>query len=316
MTAEVLSDLIGRLDGSVEHHRGYRVNMRALQHWINAARAIDSARPYTGSESWRRNYQPFEPSAVRPNDDHGHDDADNQYGDYMDYTREYSRDFAHSARPIITGNAGITAQDELTSQPTSRTVVAPASQRPSSSTEQQPSARQRRRSSSAPRTRRTSQASREPAQSSRTAGAGQRDLRFYLDRSAQVVDAPSIGPKTAQKLRTVGVVTVDNLLRANAVELAKKLADNRISASKIAKWQAQATLACRIPELRGHDAQILVACGVRTPEQIASSSVDQLWSVVGSFAKTTEGKRIIRGGKAPDRTEVEAWIEWSKNARG
>lgn len=111
------------------------------------------------------------------------------------------------------------------------------------------------------------------------------------------------------------MATVNDLLQANPKQLAKEVDDKRMSAERIAQWQAQTTLACRVPQLRGHDAQILVACGIKSPELLARTNVEELWSVVGPFASSTEGKRIIRGGKAPDRAEVVDWITWAQSAR-
>ena len=74
-------------------------------------------------------------------------------------------------------------------------------------------------------------------------------------------------------------------------------------------------MACRIPQIRGHDAQILVACNLTDPDEVAKMSPDDLWATVKPFVKTTEGKRIVRGGKAPDLAEIRDWISWAQSAR-
>ena len=58
--------------------------------------------------------------------------------------------------------------------------------------------------------------------------------------------------------------------------------------------QAQASLACRIPQLRGHDAQILVACGVTQPEDLTTMNADELHELVRTFLKTEEARRLLR----------------------
>jgi len=140
-------------------------------------------------------------------------------------------------------------------------------------------------------------------------------LQFHLETADPLVDAPSIGPRTAERFEAVGIKTVADFLEADPEATAKRLDFRRISVGVIRRWQQQTTLACRIPQLRGHDAQILVACGITDPEALAKMDAQALWDKVGPLAKTNEGKRIIRSGKAPDFEEVYSWIQWASHAR-
>jgi len=144
---------------------------------------------------------------------------------------------------------------------------------------------------------------------------GRERWRFYLDRHAQVLDAPSVGSRTAERLRNAGIHTVDDLLRADPQALALQLRDRRVTAETVRQWQQQTALACRVPELRGHDAQILVAVGITDPEQLAQADAASLWQKVASFIQTKEAKRIIRSGKQPDAEEVRQWILWAADSR-
>ena len=140
-------------------------------------------------------------------------------------------------------------------------------------------------------------------------------VRFYLEPSDPVVDAPSIGPKTAERFHAIGVTTVQQLLELDPTTAAKKIGYRRITAELIKTWQLQTTLVCRVPGLRGHDAQILVACDVPTAEALAKMSADSLLTEVTRFCKTAEGKRVIRSSKAPDLDEVTRWIQWAQQSR-
>lgn len=140
-------------------------------------------------------------------------------------------------------------------------------------------------------------------------------MKFYLELSSPVVDAPSIGQRMAERLGAVGIHTVEQLMAANPDSLATKIANRRVDAKTIRDWQDQARLVCRIPNLRGHDAQLLVACQVTTPESLVGSNPESLLNKVLSFARSNEGQRVLRGGKEPDLAEVQDWIRWARQAR-
>lgn len=140
-------------------------------------------------------------------------------------------------------------------------------------------------------------------------------LKFYLNWEDPVVDAPSIGNKTAKRLNGVGIKTVAQLVSADAKTVAPKLKAKHITPKLFAEWQAQAVLAYRIPMLRGHDAQLLTACGLETPEDVAKASAKDLLAEVSEFAETSDGQRIIRSGSPPDLAEVTNWIAWARQAR-
>lgn len=143
----------------------------------------------------------------------------------------------------------------------------------------------------------------------------ERRPKFYLSRRAPVEDAPSIGPRTAGHLAKVSIITVDDLLSARPDEAAEELGHKRIKGDTIREWQDQARLVCRIPGLRGHDAQILVALDVRSPEQLAAYRPADLFAEVAPFVETSEGERIIRNGRKPDFEEVTFWIDCAKQSR-
>lgn len=142
----------------------------------------------------------------------------------------------------------------------------------------------------------------------------QASRRFYLEPSAAVVDAPSIGPKTAERLHSINIATVGQLLSANAEQAAVQLG-NPAATAVIRDWQDQARLVCTVPNLRGHDAQFLVACQIRTANQLRGSQPQQLLQQVSDYLTTTAGQRLLRGGAPPDLAEVTEWIVAARDAR-
>lgn len=144
---------------------------------------------------------------------------------------------------------------------------------------------------------------------------GESRLKFYLELSSPVVDAPSIGATMARSLGEVGIITINDLLTANSEDLAADLGQPRITGAVISAWQEQSRLVCRIPNLRGHDAQILVACGITTPEALMRAEPTALLAQSNAFASSTQGQRVLRGSQAPDLEEVKQWISWAANSR-
>ncbi len=132
--------------------------------------------------------------------------------------------------------------------------------------------------------------------------------RLYLDLSMPVEKAPSIGAKTAAVLEKQGIETVGDLLSVDPDRLADRIKDPHIDPYTILTWQMQADLCCTVPSLRGHDAQILTACGISHRDELASAHADALLQKVNSFVITPAGERILRGGERPDLKEVSHWI--------
>lgn len=139
--------------------------------------------------------------------------------------------------------------------------------------------------------------------------------KFYLDIDSPIVDAPSIGPRMAERLAPFNLSTVGDLIAVDAENVASRLGNRAVSAEVVHQWQHQALLVCRIPNLRGHDAQLIVGCGLETAEQLAASDAAELYHKVIRFASSKRGVRILRGSSVPDLAEVTDWIQWAQNCR-
>jgi hypothetical protein len=150
----------------------------------------------------------------------------------------------------------------------------------------------------------------QPAAVQRAIAASHRStaMRCYLKSEAPIVDAPSIGPKTASRFNAIGMITVDEFLNADPEITASKLAVRHITPDVIREWQAQSRLMVEVPGLRGHDAQLLVAANVETSDQLRDSNAAGLLDAVTAVTTTALGKSILRDGSAPDLDEVKSWI--------
>lgn len=142
-----------------------------------------------------------------------------------------------------------------------------------------------------------------------------RPPRFHLELDSPVVDAPSIGPKTAGRLHQIEIHTVEQLVDANPDDATDQLDANWISFEVFNDWQQQSVLMCRVPGLRGHDAQLLVAVGITRPEELRDTDADELLARVLEFAATEQGERITRSSSLPDIAEVRRWQGFTQNSR-
>lgn len=142
---------------------------------------------------------------------------------------------------------------------------------------------------------------------------GPKGPKIYLTGEQDIVDAPAIGPKTAEKLNAAGIDCVDDLLKAHPIALAARLNDRHITEQTIIDWQDQARLVCTIPGLRGTGAQLLVGAGYRTAEAVAEVDAAELCAAVLAFATGSDGQRVLRDGTPPDIERIKAWAESARN---
>jgi hypothetical protein len=105
------------------------------------------------------------------------------------------------------------------------------------------------------------------------------------------------------------------LLAADPDGMAAELKDRKMTAEVICDWQDQARLVCVVPQLRGHDAQILVACGYREAAKVASANAEKLLAAAIKFAASSEGQRVLRSSPTPDAEEIADWIRWAGQSR-
>ncbi len=148
-----------------------------------------------------------------------------------------------------------------------------------------------------------------------SAAARSRRFKHYLELDDDLEAAPSIGNKSAARFTKIGIRSVREFLQADPEELADKLDLRHMPAALLRDWQTQARLNVAIPNLRGHDAQILVGCGLQEAKEVASATAETLYDFVKEYVSSTEGQRVLRGSQPPDLAEVKEWIEWAQDAR-
>ncbi len=135
--------------------------------------------------------------------------------------------------------------------------------------------------------------------------------RFYLSMTDDIVQAPSIGPRTASRLTPHGILTVADLLAADAADLAERIDTRYITTQTIEDWQMQSRLVCTIPWLRGTHAQLLVGSGYTSAGAIMEAAGGDFSADILKFASTRDGQRILRNGPPPPLEKIAKWAEFA-----
>ena len=156
----------------------------------------------------------------------------------------------------------------------------------------------------------------EPKKEKSVAKPSKADRTDRLTAESPVVDAPSIGPKTAERLGKVDIVTIGDLLDANVEDTAAALNVRYITAKTLTDWQDQTRLMLEAPGLRVLDSQILVGAGIRNASELAKASARSVLKAATTFLETPSGSRVLWGAEnTVDEGEVKQWIDLARTAK-
>jgi uncharacterized ParB-like nuclease family protein len=137
-----------------------------------------------------------------------------------------------------------------------------------------------------------------------------------LTRESPIVDAPSIGRKTAKRLGRAGITTVGDLMDSEPEETANFINVHHIDADTLIDWQDQARLMMDVPGLRVHDAQILVGAGIRSAAELAKASARDVFLASMDFLTSPQGDRVLWEDANFEEDEVEGWISLARASAG
>jgi energy-coupling factor transporter ATP-binding protein EcfA2 len=127
---------------------------------------------------------------------------------------------------------------------------------------------------------------------------------YYLSTDAALADFPVLGNDTGDVFASLGIRNVDDLLAADAADVARRLKRPTITADAVRLWQTHMSLMCFVPSLSLNDAQVLAACEVTTPEALYSIDVRLLGEAVGRFAASSRGRRFATACKRLTRERL------------
>lgn len=145
--------------------------------------------------------------------------------------------------------------------------------------------------------------------------AADKNVKYRLELTDLLERAPSIGPKTANRMLAHGWRTVGDFLAADPNDVTRKLNSSWATLDVVQDWQKQAWLVLQIAELSGTGAQLLVGAGYPTVDEVAAADAVELVSYTTEFAQTSQGQRILRDGKIPDQITAARWIAAARGGR-
>lgn len=137
--------------------------------------------------------------------------------------------------------------------------------------------------------------------------------RDRVSRASDLVDAPSIGPKTAKRFEKIGIRTIGQFLDSAASTMRADLDTRWITENLLVQWQEQAQLVCDVPELCGYKAQLLVEAGCHDAASLAASTPSELFGRVDAVCHSIDGQRILRSSTPPQKSDIAEWIAAAQN---
>ncbi len=137
---------------------------------------------------------------------------------------------------------------------------------------------------------------------------------YRLELDSPIVDAPSIGPKTAARFREIGCHSVREFLQSDVSELANQLQTKWITPEVLSDWQKQALLMCQVEKMTAVGATLLVIAGVDSAEQLATWESQSLKNRIDEAATTTVGKRVLRDQAPPTLERLSLWTDSARRS--
>jgi len=126
----------------------------------------------------------------------------------------------------------------------------------------------------------------------------------------KVIEIEGIGPEFAKDLKTVGIITTEDLRKISIIEVAEVTG---ISPKLLYKWQCMADL-FRVKRAAEEYTDVLLGMEIETVKELSKQDPDELFNRVKDFVEKAEKKPGWHGdvNKAPSKSDIETWIAHAK----
>lgn len=126
---------------------------------------------------------------------------------------------------------------------------------------------------------------------------------------AKIIDIEGIGPTYAEKLKSMGIITTEELLDKCGSKKGRKMASEKtgISEKLILEWVNHADL-FRIKGVGEEFSDLLEEAGVDTVVELAQRNPENLHA---KLLEVNEAKNLVN--RTPWLSSVKSWVEQAKN---
>jgi hypothetical protein len=115
---------------------------------------------------------------------------------------------------------------------------------------------------------------------------------YFLAVHAGMADFPVLGNDTAAAFARLGIHTVEDLLLADAADVAARLKQPRVTAEVVRLWQSHMSLMCFVPGVSLNDAQVLAANDIASPDVLFTIDARLVAESIRRFIGTPRGRQF------------------------
>ena len=144
---------------------------------------------------------------------------------------------------------------------------------------------------------------------------GESDDLFYLAATSSFDEFPILGKNTTQLFSAINIHTVDDLLTADAKEVASRLDLRKIGHDAVQLWQTHMGLMCYVPEITLNDAQLLSAAGISSPNDLFKADTETFFRNTTDFLDSDHGQQFAPTRNRYNRNRLNNWILGAKRYR-
>jgi hypothetical protein len=159
---------------------------------------------------------------------------------------------------------------------------------------------------------------------SATIGASNRPLARSVPKqihrqsvlAMELAHAQLCSPIRCQRLAQAGIITCEDLCRADVIRLAKTFRASRRALTMLNLYRRSIRLAAAIDGLSPVDAMALVSVHRRTVSSLAQQSAAMLHRDLDRFSQSSAGRMLLRGRRLPSTKRIATWIQKAKATVG